>query len=464
MPRAFPAGDEHVRVLLVFPSLSDRLDRFPTRPPLGLAYLAAALKQKGHECRLVDEQLEPDLWAVIDKFQPQVVGFSVTTWTAQRVAAKLAELKQNYPQIMCLAGGPHATALPESLLQAGADIVVRGYAEKTLLDVLEALAGARPLARVDGITFRDHGAVVSTPPGVEPNLNDLPLPDYAPLDLAGYRWCSVSSSRGCPIGCLFCSDSFLFGRRINLRTPAHFVEELERLYVDHGMRNFYVVDEQFTFEATRVMQICRLIQQKGLDITWTVNSRVDCVTGNMLAAMRAAGCRSIAFGVESGSEQILKTIHKNITPEQVVRAVTLARQAGLRVKTSWIVGLPGSLEEQLKSIDLMARAQPNHIDVFWLTIYPGTPFWQHPEKHGIHFDPRDVPLTAHAKLASTSYYYDYLTKAQVLDVAEQMTARMVSLGYKVADLDENDYSLDSHNIATYLRYLAAPDYAHELAK
>src|SRR5512143_468516 len=161
MPRAFRTGDEHVRVLLVFPSLSDRLDRFPTRPPLGLAYLAAAIKQKGHECRLVDEQLEPDLWAVIDKFQPQVVGFSVTTWTAQRVAARVAELKQKYPQIVCLAGGPHATALPESLLQAGADIVVRGYAEKILLDVLEALAGARPLAGVAGITFREGGAVVS---------------------------------------------------------------------------------------------------------------------------------------------------------------------------------------------------------------------------------------------------------------------------------------------------------------
>ena len=146
------------------------------------------------------------------------------------------------------------------------------------------------------------------------------------------------------------------------------------------------------------------------------------------------------------------------------RAVALAKQAGLRVKTSWIVGLPGSFDEQLKSIDLMVKTQPNHIDVYWLTVYPGTPFWQNPEKYGIHFDPRDVPLTANTKLASTSYYYDYLTRAQVLEVAEQMTERMVSLGYKVADLDENDYSLDSRFIATYLRYLPAPDYAHELAK
>ena len=104
------------------------------------------------------------------------------------------------------------------------------------------------------------------------------------------------------------------------------------------MRNFYVVDEQFTFQAPRVMEICRLIQQKGLDITWTVNSRVDCVTGEMLASMRAAGCRSIAFGVESGSPQILKTIHKAITPDQVK---LVAKGAGFTISADGAGGGAG---------------------------------------------------------------------------------------------------------------------------
>jgi anaerobic magnesium-protoporphyrin IX monomethyl ester cyclase len=453
-----------MRVLLVYAALSRRLDRFPSRPPLGVAYLAAAAKHAGHECRVVDEQFEPDLLALIEAYQPQVVGFSVTTWAVARVLAETAAIKRQFPHIVCLAGGPHATALPASLLEGGIDVVVRGYGERIMLEVLEALEQRRPLAGVAGIVFMADGKLVTTAPGADLDLNDLPPADYAQLDLQRYQWCSVSSSRGCAVGCAFCSDSFLFGRKVSLRKPAHFVEELARLYSDQGVRDFYVVDEQFTLSEPRVLEICDLIDRMGLKINWTVNSRVDCVTRDMLTRMRRAGCRSIAFGVESGSEQILKVIHKRITPAQVEKAVALAKQAGLRVKTSWIVGLPGSLAEQLKSIDLMEKSQPNHIDVYWLTLYPGTPFWETPEKYGIHFDPRDVPTTANAKLASNTYYYDYLSKAQVLEVAEQMTERLLRLGYQVAELEENDYSPDSRFLATYLRYLNAPDFSHELSK
>ena len=453
-----------MRLLLVHAALDHRLDRFPSRPPLGVAYLAAAAKEAGHDCRVADEQFEPELPALIDAFRPQVVGFSVTTWAAPRVLQEAAAIRRQFPGIVILAGGPHATALPRDLLEGGVDVVVRGYGERILVELLEALERHRPLGTVAGVAYLAEGQLVQTAPAAEPDLNDLPPADYAQFDLARYRWCSVSSSRGCAVGCTFCSDSYLFGRKVSLRRPAHFVEELARLQADYGASDFYVIDEQFTLSEPRVLEICDLIGRTGLKINWTVNSRVDCVSAEMLARMRQAGCRSIAFGVESGSEQILNAIHKRITPAQVERAVALAKQAGLRVKTSWIVGLPGPMSEQLKSIDLMEKTQPNHIDVFWLTLYPGTPFWDAPEKYGIHFDPRDVPTTAHAKLSSPSYYYDYLTKAEVLEVARQMTERMSKLGYREAELEENDYRPDSRFIATYLRYLSAPDFSQELSK
>jgi anaerobic magnesium-protoporphyrin IX monomethyl ester cyclase len=453
-----------MRLLLVHAALSRRLDRFPSRPPLGVAYLAAAARQAGHDCRVVDEQFEPDLLALMDAYQPQAVGFSVTTWAAPRVLQEVAAIRREFPRTVILAGGPHATALPASLLEGGVDVVVRGYGERILVEVLEALEQHRPLATVAGIAFVADGRLVQTAPAADLDLNDLPPADYAQFDLPRYRWCSVSSSRGCSVGCAFCSDSFLFGRKVSLRKPEHFVDELVRLHAGYGLRDFYVVDEQFTLSERRVLEICDLIRRAGLNIEWTVNSRVDCVTAEMLSRMREAGCRSIAFGVESGSEQILQAIHKRITPAQVEKAVESAKQAGLRVKTSWIVGLPGPMAEQLKSIDLMERTQPDHIDVFWLTLYPGTPFWEAPERYGIHFDPRDVPTTANAKLASRSCYFDYLSKTEVLEVARQMTERMRKLGYREAELEENDYRPGSRFIATYLRYLDRPDFSQELAK
>lgn len=456
-----------MKVLLVYPSaFEERLNRFPSRPPLGLAYLAASLKHAGHECQIIDEQAhDSSLADTIEDYMPQMVGFSVTTWAADAVRKKIALVKSRYPRMLCVVGGPHATALPDQMLKGGADIVVRGYGEKILLDVLDAIARNKSWRKVQGISYLADGMVVTNrKPDSHIDLDSLPHPDYAALDLTQYQWCSISSSRGCPMGCAFCSDSYLFGRKIRLRTPANFCHELEKIYFDHNLRRFYFVDEQFTFDEQRVIEICELIARKKLKIEWVVNSRVDSVTLDMLTQMRKAGCISIAFGAESGSNQILKTIHKGLTTTQIEQAILLAKQAGIRVKTSWIVGLPGDMTEQLKSISLMEKTQPNHIDVYWLTLYPGTPFWNDPTKYGIYFDPDDLPLTASEKLASTTYGYTHMTKDQVLQVAELATERMLNLGYRIANLEENDYAPDSKLIATFLRYLDIPTFTHELSK
>jgi radical SAM superfamily enzyme YgiQ (UPF0313 family) len=351
------------------------------------------------------------------------------------------------------------------MLEGGIDVVVRGYGEKTFVRVLEALAHRGSLGPIAGISFNAGGEFVhNISNDAALDLNALPNPDYAGLDLTSYRWCSISSSRGCPMSCAFCADSHLFGKKLRFRTPENFVSELERIYFDHGLRKFYFVDEQFTFDEQRAIDICQLIVRKGLDIAWIVNSRVDRVSLDLLTNMRQAGCRSVAYGVESGSEQILKTIRKGITPQQVERAVSLTRQAGIRVKTSWIVGLPGDMTEQLKSVALMEKTQPNHIDVYWLTLYPGTPLWNDPARYGIYFDPDDVPLTATAKLHSTSYGYTFMSKAQVIQVAEIINERMLNLGYRIAGLEENDYDPNSKVLASFLRYLDLDSFRHELLK
>jgi len=452
-------------VLLIQPAFGRKLDRFPTRPPLGLAYLAASLSKSGYECVIVDERPGTEINDLVSKYNPDVIGISVTTWTAKLVLEKVRKIKTSFPSIFCIAGGPHATAMPAEMLSGGFDAVVHGYGEQALVDIVKALNNKESLFEIEGISFiKDEQVFTNEQKKRKTDLDDLPFPAYDKIELKNYEWCSVSSSRGCPIGCTFCSDSYLFGRKINLRSAENFVSELEKLYFNYGVRKFYFVDEQFTFNESRVIEICEKILAKGMKIDWMVNSRVDRVTFEMLSSMKKAGCLSIAYGVESGSEKILKTIHKNIKPEQVINAVTLTKKTGIRAKTSWIVGLPGAISEQVKSIQLMEKALPNHIDVYWLTIYPGTPFWNNPDQYGIHFDPNALPFQANDKLLSKTYWFDYLSKEEIIEVAQLMTTRMLNLGYKIAGLEENDYDLNSKLIATYLRYLNIPTFSHELSK
>jgi len=453
-----------MKILLTQPSFNEGANRFPSRPPLGLAYLAGSVQKAGHECQILDEQLGENLFNRIESFKPDVVGFSVTTWTVSLVLEKVAYIKANFSNIFCIAGGPHPTASPSSMLKGGIDVVVHGYGEKILIEILSALKNGESFSNIGGISFIHNGKMITNPKVDDVDLNTLPKPAFNLLDLKNYQWCSVSSSRGCPIGCSFCSDTFLFGKKMHFRSPDNFVDELEALSSDFGIKKFYFIDEQFTFNEKRTIEICNQIIKRKLKIDWIVNSRVDRVTQEMLSLMKKSGCISVAYGIESGSEQILKNVHKEISIPKIEKTVALTKNAGIRVKTSWIVGLPGDFSEQLKSVDLMEKIQPNHIDVYWLTIYPGTPFWYDPTRYGIHIDTNNIPLTANEKLMSKTYFYDYLSKEEVIKVAEIMTARMMDIGYKIAGIEENNYDVASKMIATYLRYLNLNIFSHELSK
>jgi radical SAM superfamily enzyme YgiQ (UPF0313 family) len=249
----------------------------------------------------------------------------------------------------------------------------------------------------------------------------------------------------------------LFGKHILLRSPQSFVDEIEWLYRERGILRFYLVDEQFTFDNARAKEICRDIIRRGLKIEWLVNSRVDRVSLDLLQLMRRAGCISIAFGVESGSDAILRRIRKGFRAQSALAAVRMAKTAGIRVKTSWIVGLPGALGEQLESIDLMRAMKPNHIDVFLLTIYPGTPLWHRAEEFGIAIDGNDPPLTVTEKLDPARYHLSYLSHEEIVDIASQMEEAMSSLGYRIIFPGEESYDPMSKTMITFLTMFRAND-------
>ena len=442
-------------VLLIQPRWGG-ISRFPSRPPLGLAYIAGALRKIGCECRLIDMQVEDvDIESLVEAHASRLIGFSVTTWTRHEVFSLVELLKPKSSGAVFVAGGPHATALPEQTLEGGLDAVVRGYGEETITELMEVLDRPDLWNTVTGLSYRTReGSFAHNPDrGLPSSLEELPLPSFDLIDIGRYQWCGVSSSRGCPAGCLYCVNSRLFGRSVLLRTPQSFLDELEWLHKEHGVQRFYLVDEQFTFSNDRAQQICRGIVGRGLDIEWQVNSRVDRLSLDLLRSMKEAGCISMSLGIESGSKAILRRVHKGFRAETALQAVSMAKEAGIRVKTSWIVGLPGTWDEQLESIDLMQAMKPNHIDVFLLTIYPGTPLWHRAEEFGITIDRDDPPMLVTDKLFSDKYHLSYLSDEEVIQIGLRMESAMADLGYQIISPGDETFDPASSTMITFLSHL-----------
>jgi len=430
------------------------ISRFPSRPPLGLAYIAGALKRAGYNSHIVDLQVDDiDIENLIVSDPPKLLGFSVTTWTSKQVIERAKHLKRRFPHLILVAGGPQATALPERLLNEAFDAIVKGYGEETIVELMENLDRPDHWANISGLSYKLEGTIRHNPKRRPPrSLEELPVPSFDLVDVERYKWCSISSSRGCSAGCLFCADAHLFAKRVLLRSAQGFVDELEWLHKEKGVRNFYFVDEQFTFDNSRAGEICHKIIRRELEIKWLANSRVDKVTTDLLRLMKRAGCISVAFGIESGSDAILRRIRKGVHPQAALNAVRKAKAANIRVKTSWIVGLPGTFEEQLESIDLMQAMEPNHIDVFLLTIYPGTPLWHRAEEFGIVIDKDDPPMTSTEKLNSDRYRLSYLNNEEIIRIVSKMEETMADRGYQITSPGNENFDPKSKTMTTFLRY------------
>jgi len=184
---------------------------------------------------------------------------------------------------------------------------------------------------------------------------------------------NVITSRGCPYGCVFCATSKLYGRRWRARTPSNVIEELTYLSKEYGIKAIYFCDDTFTMNRKRVEEICELMIEKGLDLKWRCEIRVDTVDKSTLTRMKEAGCYEVFYGVESGSQRILNSIvHKRITIEQVKETSRLLDEVGIIKNPSYIVSFPDeTLKEALETVELMQEIGGNP-SLSILRIYPGT--------------------------------------------------------------------------------------------
>ncbi len=348
-----------MRVLLLRPPRRDARDPSLTVPPLGLAYLAGALRRAGHEVIVLDARAEELGWGALasrlEGARAELVGISAMTPVLD-LAQRAASIARPHCRWLVL-GGPHPSAVGAAALAQvpELDASVEGEAEESGPELLAWLAagghGQPPAGvRVAGRPFqpRDPPDRLDTLP--PPARDLLPERGYHHLLSAGGPWATVHSSRGCPQGCTFC-DRAVGGRRWRARSAEHVLDELGAL-AREGVRSVHFYDDNFTHDRARVVAICRGLAARGLRLSWHCEARVDGVDAELLRLMRGAGCTTVAFGVESAWEPTLRALGKGFGRAEIEGAFRAARAAGLRTLAYVILGAPG---EGLAQVDATLR-------------------------------------------------------------------------------------------------------------
>jgi anaerobic magnesium-protoporphyrin IX monomethyl ester cyclase len=372
-----------LKVTLINPP---QFSRYP-QPPVGLAVIAAVLEREGYQVTVLDANamnLQPEATVPLVT-DADVVGLTAMTPTISAAMNLARHLKKANPSLTIILGGAHPTLLPEETLATAPeiDIIVRGEGEDTIIELLQALENRQPLDNIAGISYREDGRVASTADRTTnidmdslpfPAYHRLPLPRYKPHPPHGQAWpfAAIVTSRGCPYRCTYCSKP-VFGSKFRAQNPERVVEEVAYLKDKFGVKEIAFYDDVFTLDKKRAYAIAEGIIKKGIKIFWTCESRVNLVDKDLLHHMKQAGCYAIAYGIESGSAEILKTLHKDTTLEQAAEAVHISREVGLQVIGYLMLGSPGETPETIRqTIEFAKKLKVDFAQFSVTTPFPGT--------------------------------------------------------------------------------------------
>ena len=347
---------------------------------IGRAYLGAALRESGIDCKIIDAKLSrlsyEQLVESILKMNPSILG--ITSFSHEiNIAANLSStIKGHLSETMIVIGGAHASSLPEETLNnfKSFDFLVKGEGERTFPALAKAILhhAEQNITNLHGIGFRSNGDVIITPKGDW--INDLDSISFPAWDLfPQMKFFPVISSRGCPFKCVFCAR--MLGDRIRLRSPENVISELHLLQERFGAKEILFFDETFGFRENWLTKFLDGLIISGLNqkMKWGIETRAHLLTQELLQKFKKAGCVKIDFGVESGNEQILKIIKKGETKEDFIRAARLIKEAGIKSHSYYILGHPYETKETAKeTIDFAARLNTDYISIGIMIPYPGT--------------------------------------------------------------------------------------------
>lgn len=394
------------RILLIVPG-SRTFYGEPRYPVYGLSMIGAVLSKAGHDVSAIDMRFsktkDEDLFHRAADFRPQYVGFSVTNWDVLEAVRLAGEIKSSHPSAKVIFGGPQASLCPSETLQyEEVDVVVRGEGELTILELLRTLEEGKPLSEVAGIAYRVEGnPTLTSPRSFITDLSQLPWPAYELFDIPSYGArddlrLGIASTRGCPYGCIFCTGRKVMGRRIRCRPPAEVVKEMKHWHKTHGINHFCFVEDNLLGHPNHGEQLLRELEKEQLPVIYSleVGVRADALTEDICDRLKKTGCTTVAIGIESVDEGVLKLVNKGEDLETISRGIRLAKAAGLYVKGYFIVGLPGDSRAKVEKAVAYARLEAIDMPRFALAqAFPHTELANWVKENGhFYYDPYEYTL------------------------------------------------------------------------
>lgn len=368
--------------------------------PLGIYYLASYLRQFNYKVKVSDAETRkmnaPQIIEEIKNFEPAYVGISSTTVAFHRAVEMANEIRSNFPEIKIILGGPHVTANPELAMQFDEfDYGVLHEGEYTLVELLESLNNRQDLLQIKGIVFRDdNGKIIRTQKrDYIKDLDSLPFPAFDLIDdisvytppPSNYKTLpviNVITSRGCPNQCTFC-DNNIFGRKYRQRSAENIVSEIKYLREKYGVREIAFVDDTFLIDKKRIYKLFDLLEKEKISFYWTCMSRINNTDYDFLKFLKAKRCWHISFGIESGDENILKLIKKNISLEKANEVISWCKKLKIKTKGFFIIGHPTETVETIdKTIKLACNLKLDDIVVTINTPIPGSQQYAEAEQYG----------------------------------------------------------------------------------
>ena len=373
-------------------------------PPLGLAYIASVLEKVGHKTLIVDSPtLRIDMkrfLQITKEFKPDIVGISLSTPLAPRGYGAAKKLREEFPDIILIAGGPHATYMYNEALNNGFHIVVRSEGELTMLELIDVLArygfNTEALKKVKGIVFRDRDGrtIVTEPRPLIEDLDALPFPARHLLPMDKYtvlgkniKAAHIMASRGCPYGCIFCLTSYYWGRRVRIRSAKNVVDEIEHVVEKYNAKYIVFTDDELTISKRFVYEMIDEIKKRKLDIVFTCGARVDHLNRKFLQFLANNGCIAIYLGIESGVQHILERIGKGITLDQCRKVFEWIHNLDMFAVGSFVIGFPWeTVDDVKKTIEFAIELDPSYAQFTVATPYPGTPLFEYAVRHNLIVD------------------------------------------------------------------------------